>query len=759
MSYTYYFKFFGSSKFEKLSHDRQMTAGELRTKIMDMKRLTDMDLDLQDYDKKSYYTDVMTPVPNNRSILVRRVGINASKLRFIKKKRKGPQAKKQSVVAAEMSDDDAVKIEQIKTLDDRLREGSANAIDITTEGGATPVVEGSGADPVKAETKAMDDSSTFVDDDLDDIDDDSDDEFMKDIDDALENPEQKIDQIRSEAEIAAANETSSNGGRRAPPNRPVPAHYVCPRCNAVGLHFKESCPSVDDAAFIPPTHKIQRKTKGVPLIMLQEREKPLDDDDPTGNILVGGEDGKLYEVTSLYDTDTLRADKKSKVEIPEHFACPICAKKIMISASKMSSCCGGSACDKCLRKKLSKSQDAPCPLCNATNVSIDDVEANEKLRGEIDTFRTQQKKSAKWKTSNIASYARLHSSASAPSSTGDDATKVTNASAVSQSSMSGAGNVQGNGLASSTSTSSATGVINGGAVVDNTAFAARANAAVAPASVAGPIFASKNCVTIPTIAAPDSKELCNYFLQGRCFSGINCKYVHRRPPTSGPPMMMSGMMAPRFPFPPPNPMMMNPMMMNPMMMNPMMMNQMAMQNQINPMMMMMPRPGMRPVAPSSHHQTSAAAPVKNESSDAKIAPALSASDDDDDDDNDYSDIEQEDAAPKPVETTAVTSDVVNIPMPGERAVVNGESVVDAPKVSDDTEPKAAVEAPGESRDVPGDEGNARASTTGGKGKGGRNRRRRRRRGGRGRRRGARKKNNASKGGGNGGGGGRVVVLK
>ncbi|XP_029901813.1 E3 ubiquitin-protein ligase RBBP6-like [Myripristis murdjan] len=105
-------------------------------------------------------------------------------------------------------------------------------------------------------------------------------------------------------------------------------------------------------------------------------------------------------VTTAVDSEAYRRGKKelppfaprepSPVKapsepIPDELLCPIC-KELMADAV-VTPCCGNSYCDECIRSSLLDSEEHICFTCQQSDVSPDDLSANEALRQAVEHFK------------------------------------------------------------------------------------------------------------------------------------------------------------------------------------------------------------------------------------------------------------------------------------------------------------------------------------------------------------------------------------
>uniref|UniRef100_A0A668A9P2 RBBP6 ligase n=1 Tax=Myripristis murdjan TaxID=586833 RepID=A0A668A9P2_9TELE len=162
---------------------------------------------------------------------------------------------------------------------------------------------------------------------------------------------------------------------------PPPPHYICYRCGKPG-HYIDDCPvQMDENGERPKPIRI---CKGIPKSFMVKAEPGT-----MGAMLTSS--GEY--VTTAVDSEAYRRGKKelppfaprepSPVKappkpIPDELLCPIC-KELMADAV-VTPCCGNNYCDECIRSSLLDSEEHICFTCRQSDVSPDDLSANEALR-------------------------------------------------------------------------------------------------------------------------------------------------------------------------------------------------------------------------------------------------------------------------------------------------------------------------------------------------------------------------------------------
>ncbi|ESN93488.1 hypothetical protein HELRODRAFT_103401, partial [Helobdella robusta] len=176
------------------------------------------------------------------------------------------------------------------------------------------------------------------------------------------------------------------------PTGPVPRNYVCHRCGLPG-HYIQNCPRFKDPNSTETFPRLKRST-GIPNSFMTT----VHDINTPGVLLTSSgqlavptidaaayKEGKKEKPPFVKDTNTAKKPDPNEKLIPNELLCPIC-KDILVDVV-VAPCCGESACDECIRHKILASDNHQCPICKETNVSPDDLIANNLVRAAVINYQ------------------------------------------------------------------------------------------------------------------------------------------------------------------------------------------------------------------------------------------------------------------------------------------------------------------------------------------------------------------------------------
>ncbi|KAF9625600.1 hypothetical protein IFM89_024373 [Coptis chinensis] len=150
-----------------------------------------------------------------------------------------------------------------------------------------------------------------------------------------------------------------------------PEGYVCHRCNTSG-HFIQHCPTNGDPNY---DRRVVKKPTGIPKSMLIETTD--------GSYALGGGAVAVFKPNeTAFDREVegiSSSSRSSGCVLPPELHCPLC-REVMKDAMLASKCCFNSFCDKCIRNHIISK--AAC-VCGATNVLADDLLPNKTVRDTI----------------------------------------------------------------------------------------------------------------------------------------------------------------------------------------------------------------------------------------------------------------------------------------------------------------------------------------------------------------------------------------
>jgi len=164
--------------------------------------------------------------------------------------------------------------------------------------------------------------------------------------------------------------------------------YICHNCGNPG-HYKHECPNLGDPNTEKPTARIVPIIKGIPKTHLREVDSV---EGMTGNVVKtswGGfatmapQEHRFNDAVRSGGGQSTAESLQAKADVPTHLQCKICRN--LMSEAVLIPCCGKSACDGCMRKKLSEN-NCKCPLCEK-DMTPDKILPNEDLRTSIDAYR------------------------------------------------------------------------------------------------------------------------------------------------------------------------------------------------------------------------------------------------------------------------------------------------------------------------------------------------------------------------------------
>jgi len=189
---------------------------------------------------------------------------------------------------------------------------------------------------------------------------------------------------------------------QAVPDKPLPAGYTCHRCGEKG-HWIQACPTNNDPNF--DNRPKFKRTTGIPKSFLKVVEKPTTTDEngelpagvmytATGEWVVAEPDKAAwdkFQAQQKASEDKAKEQSMNTSELEERgLQCPI-DKRLFVDPMK-TPCCSKTYCRDCIENALFSS-DFVCPNCNADNVLVDDLVADEEVVKKMKDYE-QEKASA-----------------------------------------------------------------------------------------------------------------------------------------------------------------------------------------------------------------------------------------------------------------------------------------------------------------------------------------------------------------------------
>ncbi|KAI8059096.1 DWNN domain-containing protein [Gongronella butleri] len=189
---------------------------------------------------------------------------------------------------------------------------------------------------------------------------------------------------------------SGNNGEYTHPQKVPPPNYVCYRCGQKG-HFINQCPTNGDRDY--DHHPRIKRTTGIPKSFLKVIDAPESAVKsgtgglmvtPTGEIVVAQADSSAWNQHMARAATASSGDVSDwydSVPVPDYLQCPL-SKDLMREAS-ISTCCGASFCDECIRNHL-MDHNFTCPNCNQpVPQGLDGLVPNTEVRQWIDHYVRQ----------------------------------------------------------------------------------------------------------------------------------------------------------------------------------------------------------------------------------------------------------------------------------------------------------------------------------------------------------------------------------
>ncbi|KAI8356688.1 DWNN domain-containing protein, partial [Blakeslea trispora] len=183
------------------------------------------------------------------------------------------------------------------------------------------------------------------------------------------------------------------------PQRIPPPTYVCYRCGQKG-HYINQCPTNGDKDY--DKHPRIKRTTGIPRSFLKVIEEPKNAVKagtgglmvtPKGDIVVAQADSSSWDKHVQKAATTIGLGSSSagdlmdwyeSIPVLPYFECPICHG--LMREATLTSCCGASFCDECIRTHL-MDHDFACQDCKQpVQNGLDGIVANIDVRESIDNY-------------------------------------------------------------------------------------------------------------------------------------------------------------------------------------------------------------------------------------------------------------------------------------------------------------------------------------------------------------------------------------
>ena len=186
---------------------------------------------------------------------------------------------------------------------------------------------------------------------------------------------------------------------QAVPDKPLPQGYTCHRCGEKG-HWIQACPTNNDPNF--DNRPKFKRTTGIPRSFLKVVEKPTITDDngelpagvmytATGEWVVAEPDKAAwdkFQAQQKASEDKAKEQSTNTSELEERgLQCPI-DKRLFVDPMK-TPCCSKTYCRDCIENALFSS-DFVCPDCNADNVLVDDLVADEEMVKKMKEYEEEK---------------------------------------------------------------------------------------------------------------------------------------------------------------------------------------------------------------------------------------------------------------------------------------------------------------------------------------------------------------------------------
>ncbi|KAG7489602.1 E3 ubiquitin-protein ligase RBBP6-like isoform X1 [Solea senegalensis] len=173
---------------------------------------------------------------------------------------------------------------------------------------------------------------------------------------------------------------------------PPPANYICFRCLKTGHHIRQ-CPMVmaQDKSVKGP--KKVKTSKGIPRSFLLKVTAGTKGAmlTSTGEYVIPAINAEAYAQEKKerppFVPDEKSSSKDDSKPVPYNLLCPLCND--LVTDAVVTPCCGNACCDECIRNALLDSEEHICFICKQTNVSPDDLIANEFLRQTVDNYKNE----------------------------------------------------------------------------------------------------------------------------------------------------------------------------------------------------------------------------------------------------------------------------------------------------------------------------------------------------------------------------------